>query len=418
MSEIETTAPQVLTFGCRLNAYESEVIARHLQTTGLACVVVNSCAVTAEAERQVRQRLRQLRRRNPQARIVVTGCAATLAPEDYAKQAAVDAVVVNSEKLQLAPWLALAEKWGATPHQARQDDPRKEQTARTDKPHKSPRKNLEIQQGCTHRCTFCIIPYARGDSLSVSADEVVRRVGALVAAGVQEITFTGVDIASWGAEWQLGLPHLVRQVLREVPALPRLYLSSLDPIALDADFFALWESEPRLQPRLHLSIQAGDDLILKRMRRRHSVALLRRTIPALRQLRPRAAFGADLIAGFPTESLEAFQRGYDLIAELEIPFLHVFPYSPRTGTPATRMPQVPRQEIAKRAEKLRGLGEILASRYRQTLDGQAREILFESAHRGRTAEGVVVESPQPQAIGQLATRLLQSQESGARVLAV
>ena len=459
MSKIETSAPQVHTFGCRLNAYESQVIAGHLRATGLDCLVINSCAVTAEAERQVRQRLRQVRRKHPGARIVMTGCAATLNPRDYAELEAVDAVVVNAEKLQRAPWQALAERWGVTSLLSQNDEgvaatptigadtsnalslnavalkavaeggsAHRETAIGADTPNAllptagAPtavaRVSLEIQQGCNHRCTFCIIPYARGDSVSISVAEVVRRLRRRVAGGTQEVTFTGVDIASWGAEWGLGLPHLVREVLRQVPELPRLYLSSLDPTALDDDFFALWASEPRLQPRLHLSIQAGDDLILKRMRRRHSVQQLRQGIAKLRQIRSGVALGADLIAGFPTESPEAFQRGYDLVAELEIPFLHVFPYSPRPGTPAALMPQVPRAQVLERAGRLRALGTGLACGYRCSLDGQRREILFESKSRGRTPEGVLVESLSQAAIGQLTSRLLRTADQGARLVAL
>ena len=481
MSKIETPVPQVHTFGCRLNAYESQVIAGHLRATGLDCLVINSCAVTAEAERQVRQRLRQVRRKHPTARIVMTGCAATLNPRDYAELEAVDAVVVNAEKLQRAPWQALAERWGVTSLLSQNDEGvAATPTIGVDRPNALPpnavaeggsahretavgadtpnalllnavapvegklaeggfahrdttigvatpnalpptagaRVSLEIQQGCNHRCTFCIIPYARGDSVSISVAEVVRRLRRRVADGTQEVTFTGVDIASWGAEWGLGLPHLVREVLRQVPELPRLYLSSLDPTALDDDFFALWASESRLQPRLHLSIQAGDDLILKRMRRRHSVQQLRQGIAKLRQIRSGVALGADLIAGFPTESPEAFQRGYDLVAELEIPFLHVFPYSPRPGTPAARMPQVPRAQVLERAGRLRALGTGLACGYRRSLDGQRREILFESKSRGRTPEGVLVESPSQAAIGQLTSRLLRTADQGARLVAL
>ena len=496
MSKIETSVPQVHTFGCRLNAYESQVIAGHLRATGLDCLVINSCAVTAEAERQVRQRLRQVRRKHPTARIVMTGCAATLNPRDYAELEAVDAVVINAEKLQRAPWQALAERWGVTSLPSQNDEgvaatptigadrpnallltagvptagalnagaeggsahretavgadtpnalllnavapvegklaeggfAHRDTTIGVDTPNAllptagaltaGVRVSLEIQQGCNHRCTFCIIPYARGDSVSISVAEVVRRLRRRVAGGTQEVTFTGVDIASWGAEWGLGLPHLVREVLRQVPELPRLYLSSLDPTALDDDFFALWASESRLQPRLHLSIQAGDDLILKRMRRRHSVQQLRQGIAKLRQIRSGVALGADLIAGFPTESPEAFQRGYDLVAELEIPFLHVFPYSPRPGTPAALMPQVPRAQVLERAGRLRALGTGLACGYRRSLDGQRREILFESKSRGRTPEGVLVESPSQATIGQLTSRLLRTADQGARLVAI
>ena len=407
------TPPEVITFGCRLNAYESQVIARHLRATGLDCFVINSCAVTAEAERQVRQGLRKLRRAHPTARIVLTGCAATLAAQEYENRAEVDAVVVNQQKLSAEPWQALAKKWNCAP----QDD-----TPITIAPQEiettlRPRANLEIQQGCNHRCTFCIIPYARGDSVSIPVGEVARRLRALVAGGTQEVTLTGVDIASWGAEWGLALPDLLRQVLRQVPDLPRLYLSSLDPIALTPDFFALWGSAPRLQPRLHLSIQAGDDLILKRMARRHRVADLRQAIPTLRRLRPEVALGADLIAGFPTESAQAFERGYDLIAALEIPFLHVFPYSPRAGTPAAKMPQVARPEIRKRAEKLRTLGANQSRGYLRRLDGTRREILFEAPRRGRTPEGVIAQSHTPEAIGTRAVRLVRFQEEqGAGLL--
>ncbi|MDA7982548.1 MAG: radical SAM protein [Alphaproteobacteria bacterium] len=414
--EIKTApAPsaRVETLGCRLNAWESAVISRHLRRLGAPMLVVNSCAVTAEAERQSRQTLRRLRRSNPGAKVVVTGCAATLAPERWAQMDGVDAVLVNGEKLNPNSWRALAIRLGLDPRDSDgdgdgdgdingaeindigdidDDDGALEAHFAAPSP---ARAFLEIQHGCDHRCTFCTIPFARGDNRSVSVERVIARARRLVDGGVREVILTGVDIASWGGDLEnrRGLAFVVAQLLKSLPDLERLRLSSLDPAALDDDFFALLASEERLQPHLHLSAQAGDDLTLKRMKRRHLADDLVRIAERARRARPGLALGADVIAGFPTETREMFGRGADLFRALEIPFLHVFPYSPRAGTPASRMPQVAPDERRRRARSLRGLAAGLQRDYAARLAGERRRALCEGGGRARIGENLLVALP-------------------------
>lgn len=379
--------PTVVTFGCRLNAYESEVIRRHAAAAGLAdTIVIHTCAVTAEAERQARQAIRRARREHPGARIVVTGCSAQVAQDVYAGMPEVDAVVGNAEKLRLATWRALA---GDVAPRAQVADI---MTVKATAGHLvagfdgRTRAFLQVQNGCDHRCTFCIIPYARGPSRSVPIEDVVAEANALVAAGYREIVVTGVDIASWGKDLP-GAPRLgdlCRAILAAVPELPRLRLSSLDPAEIDPELRRLIGEEARLMPHLHLSLQAGDDLILKRMRRRHRRDDVLRLVDELRRLRPETVFGADLIAGFPTEDEAMFRRTAALVAEAELTFLHVFPYSPRPQTAAARMPQLPVAVRRERAAALRAAGAQALERYLEGQLARRQRVLVEQGGVGRT----------------------------------
>lgn len=379
-------APKVVTFGCRLNAYESEVIQRLAGDANLGnVVIVNTCAVTAEAERQARQAIRRLRQERPEATIVVTGCAAQIDPASFAAMPEVSRVVGNHEKLQAATWHTL----GAGPAVRVADIGRVHDTT----PHLLPRFAdhtrvfLEIQQGCDHRCTFCIIPFGRGPSRSAAIATIVDQVRHYVARGAREIVLTGVDIASWGRDLadQPPLATLVRQLLAAAPELARLRLSSLDPAVLDEELVQLWATERRLMPHVHLSIQAGDDLILKRMKRRHTrdraLAICRR----LRALRPDIALGADLIAGFPTEDEAMFARTEALIEEAGLDIVHVFPFSARSGTPAARMPQLAAPIVRERARRLRAAaGDARARFLSRQVGGGARVLVEKSGRAGYT----------------------------------
>lgn len=380
--------PIVVTLGCRLNAFESEVIRRHARAAGLAdTVIVHTCAVTAEAERQARQAVRRARREYPRARIVVTGCAAQIDPERWAAMPEVDHVLGNGDKLLPETWQRLA-RGG---ERLLVSDPNR---LRTLAPHLlegfdgRTRAFVQIQQGCDHRCTFCIIPLGRGRSRSLPAPETVAQVRTLVDAGYREVVLTGVDLTSWGRDLE-GTPTLgvlVRQILREVPELPRLRLSSVDPAEVDDALRTAFAEEARLMPHLHLSVQAGDDLVLKRMRRRHSRADVLRLVAELRRLRPDMAFGADLIAGFPTESEEMFARTLALVEEADLVYLHVFPYSPRAGTPAARMPQLPVVVRRERAARLRELGRCRLEAFLAAQVGARRTLLVERDGGGRTEQ--------------------------------
>jgi len=382
-------APRIVTFGCRLNAFETEVIRRAAGAAGLRdAVIVNTCAVTAEAERQARQAIRRARREQPDARIIVTGCAATLAPQRYAAMPEVDQVLDNAAKLKaesygegMIPLLHAVESAAPESAQARE-------SARI-------RAYLQVQQGCDHRCTFCIIPYARGPSRSVPSEDVIQQARAMVEAGVREIVLTGVDLTAYGGDLpeQPSLGSLARRLLDEVSELPRLRLSSLDPSEIDGQLWALFTEQERLMPHLHLSLQAGDDLILKRMKRRHSRAQATETVQRARALRPDVAIGADIIAGFPTEDEAMFGHSLDMVAECGIAFLHVFPYSPRAGTPAARMPQVAPVIVRERAARLREAGaKALAGEARSRI-GTTGEVLVERPGRGRAGFYTAVDCP-------------------------
>ena len=371
---------EVLTFGCRLNAHESEVIRGH--AAGLAdTIVVNTCAVTAEAERQARQAIRRAHRERPDARIVVTGCAAQIAPAAWAALPGVSRVLGNEDKLR-------PESWAHDAPSAVSDIMATRETAAhlvTEFAGKS-RAFVQVQQGCDHRCTFCIIPYGRGPNRSVPMGAVVAQARALVEAGFRELVLTGVDVTAYGADLP-GAPslgQLARRLLALLPELPRLRLSSLDPVEIDDDLWRLIAEEPRLMPHLHLSIQAGADLILKRMARRHLRADALAVIARARALRPDMAFGADLIAGFPTETDALFAETLDLVAEASIPYLHVFPYSERPGTPAARMPAVPVPLRRERAARLQDEGHAQARHFHESRIGRTASILMESGNRGHT----------------------------------
>jgi threonylcarbamoyladenosine tRNA methylthiotransferase MtaB len=389
---------EVITFGCRLNAFESEVIAREAGNAGLdKTIVINSCAVTNEAVAQARQSIRRLKRERPEARIVVTGCAAQTQSAMFAGMAEVDRVIGNDDKMR-------ADSWRDARHAFDIDS--SEKVAVSDimavkamAPHLVdgfqrglPRVFVQVQNGCDHRCTFCIIPYGRGNSRSVPMGAVVEQVRTLSQRGHAEIVLTGVDLTSYGADLP-GAPklgQLVKQILRHVPELKRLRISSIDSIEADRDLLDAIADDDRLMPHLHLSLQAGDDLILKRMKRRHLRSDAIAFCTEVRRLRPDIALGADIIAGFPTETEQMFSRSLDLVAECGLTFLHVFPYSPRPGTPAARMPQVAGGEIRERAKRLRAAGEAALQKRLASEIGKTREVLIESVAQGRTEHFVPV----------------------------
>lgn len=378
------SSPRVLTFGCRLNTYESAAMRELAAAAGAGgeTIIVNTCAVTAEAERQARQAIRRAARENPGARIIVTGCAAQIAPAAWAALPGVARVIGNADKLKPEAW---AED---TPRPVSDVMAARETAAHlvTDFAGRA-RAFVQVQQGCDHRCTFCVIPYGRGPSRSVPMGAVVEQVRALLAAGHQEVVLTGVDITAYGADLpgRPSLGQMVRRLLALVPELPRLRLSSLDPVEIDEDLWRLIGEEPRLMPHLHLSVQHGHDLILKRMKRRHLRADVLALARRARALRPDIALGADLIAGFPTETEEHVQATLDLIAEAGLAFLHVFPFSARPGVPAARMPQVPMELRRERAARYRAAGQAEAARLFASRLGQVEEVLMETPTRGHTA---------------------------------
>ena len=395
---------EIVTFGCRLNAFESEVIARHAEDAGLSeTVVINSCAVTNEAVAQARQSIRRLKRERPELRIVVTGCAAQTQPDVFARMPEVDRVLGNDDKMRTEAWRAAraalegAAKFGveASEKIAVADIMSVTEMA----PHLLegyqnglPRVFVQVQNGCDHRCTFCIIPYGRGNSRSVPMGAVVTQVRALVERGHAEIVLTGVDLTSYGADLP-GVPRLgqlAKQILRHVPELKRLRISSIDQVEADPDLLDVIADDERLMPHLHLSLQSGDDLILKRMKRRHCRKQAIDFCAQVRRLRPGIALGADIIAGFPTETEEMFARSLDLVEECDLTFLHVFPYSSRPGTPAARMPQVAGNAIRERAKRLRGSGEAALRRRLNWEFGRTRQVLIESATQGRTEHFIPV----------------------------
>ena len=373
----ETT--RIITFGCRLNSYESEVIKDLTQKAGLNnAIVVNTCAVTSEAERQARQAIRKMRRENPDAQIIVTGCGAQINPKQYSDMPEVTRVIGNEEKLKLESYLDNPDHLRVSVN----DIMSIKETAGhliAGFEGKS-RAFVQIQNGCNHRCTFCTIPFGRGNSRSVAVGEITTQVRKLMESGYQEIVLTGVDITDYGADLP-GSPTLgqmIRRLLALVPELKRLRLSSLDPVEIDPDLWRLIAEEPRLMPHLHISLQAGDDMILKRMKRRHLRQDVIDFCKQARTLRPDVAFGADLIAGFPTETEEMFLNGYQIIEECDLTYLHVFPYSSRPGTPASRMPQLAKSLIKERASLLRQAGEQALSRFFDSWLGKTTEILIES----------------------------------------
>jgi threonylcarbamoyladenosine tRNA methylthiotransferase MtaB len=386
----------IVTFGCRLNIHESEVMRRDAAAAGLAdAVIVNTCAVTAEAVRKARQAIRKLRRERPGAQIVVTGCAAQTEAQSFAAMPEVDRVIGNEEKLQPETWLQSGNAVG---------DIMRAQAA-TMRPIDSieghTRVFVQVQNGCDHRCTFCIIPFGRGNSRSVPLDDVVDQVRCLVGRGYREMVLTGVDITSYGSNLP-GAPklgRLVKQILKQIPDLERLRLSSIDSVEADGDLLDALGSEPRLMPHLHLSLQSGDDLVLKRMKRRHSRADAIAFCEQVRRLRPDVVFGGDIIAGFPTETEEMFTRSLDLVDECGLTHLHVFPFSARPGTPAARMPHVPGDVIKERAWRLREKGDAALRKHLDGEVGRRRRVLTEAGGIGRTEQFTPVLLSGPMARG-------------------
>jgi threonylcarbamoyladenosine tRNA methylthiotransferase MtaB len=394
---------ELVTFGCRLNAYESEVMRGHAQKAGMDdAIIFNTCAVTKEAERQARQAIRRARRENPDTKIIVTGCSAQIAPDMYAEMDEVDQIIGNDLKLK-------EETWG-TRHNDRvlvKDIMEVKETAGhlIEGFEDRARAFLQVQNGCDHRCTFCIIPYGRGNSRSVPIGVITNQVRDLVAQGYNEIVFTGVDVTSYGPDLP-GSPTLgqmIRRVLALVPELPRLRMSSLDPVEIDEDLWHLIEHEPRLMPHLHLSLQAGDDIILKRMKRRHLRDDVIEVCRRARELRPDIAFGADIIAGFPTETDEMFENTLNIIEECDLTYLHIFPYSERDGTPAAKMPPVPMYIRKKRAAILRKKGDEQLQKFLAKNTGLQAQIIVEKGNTGRTENFVPVSFDQDLPIGSLVT---------------
>ena len=389
----------IVTFGCRLNAYESEVMRREAEAAGLAelkggAVIFNTCAVTSEAVRQARQSIRKARRDNPNARIIVTGCAAQTEPEAFAAMGEVDLVLGNEEKLKAHNYRALPDFGVNLFEKARVNDimsVRETAAHMVDAIEGRARAFVQVQNGCDHRCTFCIIPYGRGNSRSVPMGGVVEQIKRLAGNGYAEVVLSGVDLTSYGADLP-GTPklgRLVRTILSQVPEIRRLRLSSIDSIEADDDLLDVLATEKRLMPHLHLSLQSGDDMILKRMKRRHLRDDSIRFCEDVRRLRPDIVFGADVIAGFPTETEDMFENSLRIVEECGLTHLHVFPYSPRKGTPAARMPQVDRGVVRQRAARLRAAGEAAHLSHLDALRGSRQSILVERDGIGRT-EGFAV----------------------------
>ena len=382
--------PVFATLGCRLNAYETEAMRELSAAAGIeGAVIVNTCAVTAEAVRKAKQEIRRLARENPGAPVIVTGCAAQTEPETFAEMPEVTRIVGNHEKMQPETWVALKapDFIGATERVMVDDIMSVRETAgHLIDGFGRHRAYVQVQNGCDHRCTFCIIPYGRGNSRSVPAGVVVEQIRRLVDRGFNEVVLTGVDLTSWGADLpgEPRLGDLVMRILRLVPDLPRLRISSIDSIEADENLMQAIATEPRLMPHLHLSLQAGDDMILKRMKRRHLRDDAIRFCEEARRLRPGIVFGADIIAGFPTETDAMFENSLRLVDDCGLTFLHVFPYSARKGTPAARMPRVPGPAIKERAARLRAKGQEALSRHLEAERGQERVILTEGPRAGRT----------------------------------
>lgn len=381
--------PQVITLGCRLNSYESEVMKGHAENAGLgSTIIVNTCAVTAEAVRNARQTIRRAKKDNPDAAIIVTGCAAQIDPGQFAAMPEVSRVIGNQEKMDARTWKSSALREGEE-RVLVNDIMSVKQTAGhlIDGMDGRARAYVQVQNGCDHRCTFCIIPYGRGNSRSVPAGEVVQMVRRLVETGHYEVVLTGVDLTSWGAELpgQPQLGNLVQRILKLVPELKQLRISSIDAIEMDDALFETL-ADPRMAPFMHLSLQHGDNLILKRMKRRHSREQAIELAVRLRTIRPEIALGADIIAGFPTETEDAFSNSVKLVEDCGLAFLHVFPYSPRPGTPAARMPQLEKAVIKDRAARLREAGAAALARHLDTHVGLLREVLVEQDANGRLGD--------------------------------
>ena len=408
-----TKPPVFSTLGCRLNAYETEAIREMTSGAGLGdTVVVNTCAVTAEAVRKARQEIRRLRRENPEAKLIVTGCAAQTEPETFASMHEVDRVIGNTEKMQPETWRNMAADFIGSTEKVQVDDIMSvTETAGhlIDGFGTRSRAYVQVQNGCDHRCTFCIIPYGRGNSRSVPAGVVVDQIKRLVDKGFNEVVLTGVDLTSWGADLpaEPKLGDLVMRILKLVPDLPRLRISSIDSIEVDENLMQAIATEPRLMPHLHLSLQHGDDMILKRMKRRHLRDDAIRFTEEARRLRPDLTFGADIIAGFPTETDAHFENSLKLVEECDLTWLHVFPYSKREGTPAAKIPnQVNGNIIKSRAARLRDAGDRQVAKHLAAQLGKTHHILMENPNMGRTEQFTEVLFQTPQTEGAIVTALI------------
>ena len=416
------TAPRFTTLGCRLNAYETEAMKRLAAEAGVQdALVVNTCAVTAEAVRKARQEIRRLRRDNPDAPIIVTGCAAQTEPQTFAAMPEVTRVIGNADKMAPETWAAMAPDLIGQTERVQVDDimsVRETASHLIDGFGTRSRAYVQVQNGCDHRCTFCIIPYGRGNSRSVPAGVVVEQIKRLVGRGFNEVVLTGVDLTSWGADLpaQPRLGDLVRRILKLVPDLPRLRISSIDSIEADPALMEAIATEPRLMPHLHLSLQAGDDLTLKRMKRRHLRDDAIAFCEEARRLRPDMVFGADIIAGFPTESEAMFQNSLRLVEDCGLTWLHVFPFSPRKGTPAARMPQVNGAAVRERAARLRAAGAARVAAHLQGQVGQHHLVLMENPRMGRTAQFTEVRFDTDQPEGAIIPATIRGHD-GAQLLA-
>jgi threonylcarbamoyladenosine tRNA methylthiotransferase MtaB len=400
------SAPIFSTLGCRLNAYETEAMKELAEAAGLDnAVIVNTCAVTSEAVRKAKQEIRKLRRQNPEAALIVTGCAAQVEPETFAAMPEVTRVIGNSEKMKPETWAAMTPDLIGKTEPIMVDDIMSvtETAGHLIDGFGRHRAYVQVQNGCDHRCTFCIIPYGRGNSRSVPAGVVVDQIKRLVDKGFNEVVLTGVDLTSWGADLpgQPRLGDLVMRILRLVPDLPRLRISSIDSIEADENLMQAIATESRLMPHLHLSLQHGDDLILKRMKRRHLRDDAIRFAEEARHLRPEMTFGADIIAGFPTETEAHFENSLKLVEDCGLTFLHVFPFSPRPGTPAARMPQVKGTAIKERAARLRATGDTALQKHLDAQIGRAHRVLIENPHMGRTEQFTEVAFASEQPEGQI-----------------
>ena len=400
-------SPKLSTLGCRLNAYETEAMRELATSSGVSdAVIINTCAVTAEAVRKSKQEVRKLRKENPDAKVIVTGCAAQIDPNSFANMAEVDFVIGNSEKMAKETWAQFSENEDFGTEKIKVDDIMSvNETAGhlIDGFGSRSRAYVQVQNGCDHRCTFCIIPFGRGNSRSVPAGVIVDQIKRLVDKGFNEVVLTGVDLTSWGADLPNSpkLGDLIMRILKLVPDLSRLRISSIDSIEVDENLMQAIATEKRLMPHLHLSLQHGDDLILKRMKRRHSRTDAIKFCEDARKVRPEITFGADIIAGFPTESDEHFENSVNLIKDCGLTWLHIFPYSPREGTPAARMPQVNGSQIKRRAAVLRGLGAKQIQSHLSSQLGKDHRILMENSFMGRTEQFTEVKFDKEQVEGSI-----------------
>ena len=417
---MDRKVPIIATLGCRLNAYESEAMREMADAAGLGdAVIVNTCAVTAEAVRKSQKEIRRLGRKNPTAKMIVTGCAAQTEPKRFADMGEVDLVLGNSEKMIPEIWAKSADFIGETERVQVDDIMSVTETAgHLIDGFGRHRAYVQAQNGCDHRCTFCIIPFGRGNSRSVPAGVIVEQIKRLRDRGFNEVVLTGVDLTSWGADLPQVpmLGDLVRRILRLVPDLPRLRISSIDSIEVDEALMEAIATEPRLMPHLHLSLQSGDDLILKRMKRRHLRDDAIRFCEDARRLRPDMTFGADIIAGFPTETEAMFKNSMRLVLDCDLTWLHVFPHSSRPGTPAARMPQVGGTDIKNRAARLRAAGDAAVARHLTAQVGKMHRVLLERPDMGRTEQFAEVHFREPQCEGEIVDVLVAGDAGGALVV--